>query len=389
MKILHTADWQLGKPFASIEDEDNQTLVRQARMDAITRIRDIAEKEKVAAVLVAGDLFDSPSVKAGIVSEALAKLGKFPCPVYSIPGNHDHGGPGSIWTQPFFEREKTKLAPNIVLCTDAEPVTTENFILYPCPLTRRSETGDTTAWLREASIFEAADPALPRVVLAHGSVLDFSGATDDPEEDSGASNQIGLERLPLEEIDYIALGDWHGTKEINSKAWYSGTPEYDRFPKGDAYVAGQVLVVDVERGKAPRVTSHPAGRLTWHEHQWNFHDDSDLDKLSEWIESTFESRTREDLLKLTLSGALGLEASKRLDELIEQIQARLLRVKLVNDTALAPTDEELRGFIEDPENPLIARVAQSLNALAQENPSEADRARLALRELYLLRNRSK
>lgn len=388
IKLLHTADWQLGKPFASIPDDDNQALVRKARIDAIANIRDIAKTEEVSAVLVAGDLFDSPSVKAAVVSAALAAIGEFPCPVYVIPGNHDHGGPGSIWMQAFFEREQAKLAPNLIVCTDAEPITAEGFTLFPCPLTRRAEAGDTTTWLREASIFATTDAALPRVILAHGSVIDFSGGASDPEDDSGATNQIGIERLPLEEIDYIALGDWHGTKEIASKAWYAGTPEYDRFPKGEAYAAGQVLVVEIERGNEPTVTPHATGQLNWHEHHWAFHEDDDLEKLSNWTESTFESRTRQDLLKLNLSGALGLEASKRLDELLEQLRARLLRVKLVNDTVLAPTEAELKDFIEDAENPLIARVARSLNTLAHENPGEADRAGLALRQLYLMRNRS-
>jgi DNA repair exonuclease SbcCD nuclease subunit len=44
-------------------------------------------------------------------------------------------------------------------------------------------------------------------------------------------NRITLERLPSSEIDYIALGDWHGIKQVNQKVWYSGTPEIDRFPK--------------------------------------------------------------------------------------------------------------------------------------------------------------
>lgn len=387
MKILHTADWQLGKPFASIEDEDNQALVRQARLDAIQTIGSIAGDEKVDAVLVAGDLFDSPSAKASVVSEALARMGRIPCPVYVIPGNHDHGGPGSLWTQPFFRRECENLAPNVHVCMEPAPVVGERFVLYPCPLTRRAETGDTTAWLREEDVFLDADAALPRVILAHGSVVDFSGGGEDPEEDAGATNQVGLERLPMDEIDYIALGDWHGTKKVGPKAWYSGTPEYDRFPKGDGYIAGQVLVVEIERGKAPTVVEHTTGQLAWHRHVWEFHDDGDLETLRKWSESTFASRTRRDLLSLRLHGALGLEATGRLDELLEQLRARLLRVKLVNDTALAPTEAELRAFVEDAENPLIARVASSLHALAQGQSEEADHAALALRELYLMRNR--
>jgi DNA repair exonuclease SbcCD nuclease subunit len=387
MKILHTADWQLGKPFASIADEDNQARVRQARMEAITAMQKIAGEEKAGAVLVAGDLFDSPSTKAPVVSEALARMGKFPCPVYVIPGNHDHGGPGGTWTQAFFERERAELAPNVRVCREPAPVVAEGFVLYPCPLQRRAETGDTTAWLREEAVFKDAEAALPRVVLAHGSVQAFSGGGEDPEDDAGATNHVGLARLPMEAIDYVALGDWHGTKQVGPKAWYAGTPEYDRFPKGGDYAAGQVLVVEIERGRQPVVTAHPTGQLRWLEHEWEFHDDGDLETLQAWSESTFASRTRRDLLKLRLRGALGLEATGRLEELLEQLRARLLRLKLVNDTALAPTEEELKAFVGDAENPLIARVADSLHTLAEGRGEEADTAALALRELYLLRNR--
>ena len=385
MKLLHTADWQLGKPFASIEDEDSQALVRKARIDALGAIGKLARAEVVDAVLVAGDLFDSPSAKASVVSAALGEIGRWPCPVYVIPGNHDHGGPGSIWAQPFFQQEREQLAPNLVLCLEAKAVITEQFVLYPCPLLRRAENADTTAWLREPEAF--AENGLPRIVLAHGSILDFSRGSDDPEDEAGATNHLALDRLPMDEIDYIALGDWHGTKRVDAKTWYAGTPEYDRFPKGDGYTAGQVLIVEVGRNREPEVTVHPTGQLSWLAHEWEFHDDTDLERLSQWVQDTFASRTQADLLKLRLQGALGLEATRRLEELLTQLRARLLHLKLTQDTALAPTEEELAAFVGDAENPLIARAARSLTNHAREHPDEAARAQLALRELDLLRNR--
>ena len=29
--------------------------------------------------------------------------------------------------------------------------------------------------------------------------------------------------MPLSEIDYVALGDWHGMVQAGEKAWYSGS----------------------------------------------------------------------------------------------------------------------------------------------------------------------
>ena len=53
MKILHTSDWHLGKKL-----EDYSRLSEQK--EVMQEIIDIAEKEDVDAVLIAGDLYDSP-----------------------------------------------------------------------------------------------------------------------------------------------------------------------------------------------------------------------------------------------------------------------------------------------------------------------------------------
>jgi len=322
MKILHTSDWQIGKPFASIDDEHNRTLVRQARLDAIDAIAQRAATESVDAVLVAGDLFDSPSVTQAIVSAACAKIGRIPCPVFAIPGNHDHGGPGSIWEQPFFRREKDKLAPNLHVCLNPTPVDAGAFILFPCPLLHRAETSDTTAWLRDADALDRAASARPRIVLAHGSVQDFSSASTDSDDDSGATNHLSLDRLPWDAIDYAALGDWHGTKQVHPKAWYSGTPEYDRFAKGADYTAGQVLIVEVARGQAPQVNPQSTGTLSWHDQTWEFHSEADLTRFDAWINETFANRAQRDLLKLRLTGALGLVANEQLHHCLESLRAR-------------------------------------------------------------------
>lgn len=387
IKLLHTADWQLGKPFASIQDPDKQSLVRQARIDAIEAVREAARAHEVEAVLVAGDLFDSPTVKAAVVSAALSAIGKIPCPVYAIPGNHDHGGPDSIWQQAFFEQERSRLAPNLEVCGTSEPRIFDTFALFPCPLGRRAESADTTAWLRDRDVLARVPENHPRIVLAHGSVLDFSSRSADAEDGDGSSNRIELDRLPWPEIDYLALGDWHGTKAVHPKAWYAGSPEYDRFPRGEDYSAGQALIVEVGRGAAPAVRAVSTGQLSWHEHQWTFHGDEDLVALEDWVEATFATRTQKDLLKLQLDGALGLEASRKLEELMDVLKARLLRLKLVNSTRLAPTEEELEALKGDTANPLTARVATALHRQIVDLPEQAETARLALRQLYLMRPR--
>ena len=59
LRLLHTADWHLGRRFPSFPDEGQKKLSR-ARMDVIARILDVARRNAVNAVLCVGDIFDDP-----------------------------------------------------------------------------------------------------------------------------------------------------------------------------------------------------------------------------------------------------------------------------------------------------------------------------------------
>lgn len=86
MKILHTADWHLGKRLDSFSRLEEQVLVMK-------EIVEIAEKQQVDLVIIAGDLFDNfnPSTEAvELFYKTLKQLsnnGKRP--IIAISGNHD------------------------------------------------------------------------------------------------------------------------------------------------------------------------------------------------------------------------------------------------------------------------------------------------------------
>src|SRR3989442_1778535 len=60
LRLLHTADWHLGRRFPSFPEEAQKKLSR-ARMDVIATILNVARRNAVDAVLCAGDLFDDPA----------------------------------------------------------------------------------------------------------------------------------------------------------------------------------------------------------------------------------------------------------------------------------------------------------------------------------------
>ncbi|MDZ7774748.1 MAG: exonuclease subunit SbcD [Bacteroidales bacterium] len=86
MKILHTADWHLGKRLESFSRMEEQKKVMQ-------EIAGIADHEEVDMVIIAGDLFDAfnPPIEAEelfyLILRQLSANGHRP--VLAIAGNHD------------------------------------------------------------------------------------------------------------------------------------------------------------------------------------------------------------------------------------------------------------------------------------------------------------
>ena len=192
-RFIHTADWQIGKPYRQIADEQKRFKLQQERLNAIGRIRDAARMQAAAFVVVAGDLFDSPTPPTTAVLEVLEAIGEMEIPVLVIPGNHDHGALGTVWHREDFQRHQRQMAPNLRLLLEREPVELDQAVLLPCPLLRNQDSADPTLWLRSLD-WSGLDAAKPRIVLAHGGVHGFGGREYglDDEAQAGANNLIDL-----------------------------------------------------------------------------------------------------------------------------------------------------------------------------------------------------
>ena len=378
--FLHTADWQLGKPYQRVRDDSKRFRLQNERIECLGRIAAAAKEYGASFVVVAGDLFDSPRPTKVTVSAACGAAGAMGIPVLVIPGNHDYGGLGSLWEQEFFLREQQQLAPNLRVLLSPEPVVLADAVIFPTPLMRRQEMTDPTAWIRNAFDAPEFPTDLPRIVLTHGTIQGFGSAQDDEDESPVAANLIDLSRLPDAEIDYIALGDWHGTKQVGPNAWYCGTPEIDRFPKGAQNEPGHILKVTVGRGQNPQVEILKTGRFRWNNVTFRFSGDTSLDAFSAMLDEKIGNQGMDSLLLLALDGSLGIEASERLETLLEALESRLLRLKLTHQVTIAPTPEEINALTLRAADPLVAAVAGKLVALSE--GGDAEIVRLALRELH-------
>ena len=384
--FLHTADWQIGKPFASIADPAKRARVQQERIECIRRIGQVVRERRAAFVIVAGDLFDSPTPSNATVATALGAIASLEVPVYCIPGNHDHGGPDSLWEQPFFKREHHRLAANFHLLLEPGPLVVDlpgtdlpvtdgeqaSVVLLPCPLRRRHEADNPTAWIRGLDFTPFGNR--PRIVIAHGSAERATGPgnttqADDEDPAVTAVNTLALDRLPGTEIDYLALGDWHGFLAAGPKACYSGAPEIDRFPK-PGQQPGHVAVVTVSRGGEPRVEQVATGRFRWLVTAIALGDEGPK-QLDDWLtEATRPAAAGEAsfdacLARLEVSGSVSLAERAEFDRIVESWTARLLRLDLDDQTVLAPSPAEIRDLAERPGDPIIARVAAELGAMLE------------------------
>ena len=115
-------------------------------------------------------------------------------------------------------------------------------ILLPAPCTTSRPGRDLTEWMTGA----ATPDGSVRIGLAHGPIQEFS-------EDATATNVIAPNRAALAGLDYMALGDWHGSVAVDARTYYSGAPEPDRF-KHDR--PGQAMIVSIAgQGALPTTTA--------------------------------------------------------------------------------------------------------------------------------------
>ncbi|EMP56743.1 metallophosphoesterase [Marinobacter santoriniensis NKSG1] len=365
--FLHTADWQMGRAFTRFDTEDGAALV-EARFEAIEKLAELASEHQCDAVLVAGDVFDAQTVSDRTIRRVFNATKGFAGPWVMLPGNHDAALAESVWTRAqrlgaVPENVHLSLQPGVI---NLDP---QRLSILCAPLTQRHTYGDLT---EPFTGYESPEGFL-RIGLAHGSV---QGLLPD-EIDS--TNPIAPNRAEASRLDYLALGDWHGTKQIDERTWYSGTPEPERFRNNEA---GNALIVEVpEAGATPTVTRIPTGRYQWHQWRETLAVQSDLDQLLERLNALPEFA----VVDLRLEGSITLAGEETLLKALSVAEARFRSLRCERSgLQLAPTDEDIAALKADG---YVGEVVESLRERQQEGAQD-DAARDALAILAgLLRER--
>jgi DNA repair exonuclease SbcCD nuclease subunit len=369
LKLLHTADWHLGRRFGRYGPEEERRLTR-ARLEVVGRILDMAESRDVDGVVCAGDLFDTPSPEEEWWSGLRKELDRrtWSRPLVLLPGNHDPLTPRSAWD---CEHPFRRGLPEYVKVVDRNDFTLEfddKAILYAVPCRSHAGQGDPT----EEIPARAADDERIRIGLVHGQTFDVEGHETNFPIATDAAAKRGL--------DYLALGDTHGFREIKNSAniptVYPGAPEATSFGESDA---GHVAVVffPLDRSRRARVEQQRVASWTWREHT--------CESVEELRRLTSDTSLRKSVLRLRLDMNVSLQEYDAVETLLEELHGSLAahpRVGVMDlDRDRLRLDEADRADFPSGLSPVLEATIERLRETMASDPETSTRA---LHHLYRL-----
>jgi exonuclease SbcD len=255
MKILHTADWHLGKRLEQYErTEEHQDFLNWLILTL--------DEQQIDVLIIAGDIFDSGSPSNTALEQYYSFLRKVKdtcCrEVIIIGGNHDSistlnapkillkyfnvhiiGGVPDEFTEQIIPVKDTNGETALVIC--AVPFLRDKDIRLSVP----GETGDErelrikqgiynhyNRFIEHISAYKAA--GIP--VIATGHLFAAGASTSDSEKEIHVGNlgKVSGDLFP-HEFDYIALGHIHRPQMVNklTHVRYSGSPIPLSFSESD------------------------------------------------------------------------------------------------------------------------------------------------------------
>jgi hypothetical protein len=173
-------------------------------------------------------------------------------------------------------------------------------------------------------------------------------------------------------LDYLALGDWHGVRQVGPKAWYSGTPEPDQFPDNEPGFALSVKIAGP--GAEPEVMRHRLAHYDWQRHVLSGDLFAAIDDVEQALSGLNETALNV-LLRVQPTGRITLEEEIRLRERIERLGDLAFHVEADFDQ-LSIEAGNLEG--ETFNDPLLAAVGQRLATAMTEEGAAGEIAHQAL-----------
>lgn len=260
MKLLHVSDIHIGRTIGGFDLIDDQRFI-------LDQIIDMAEKDGVDAILIAGDVYDKavPAESAvKLFDYFLCRLAEKGMETFIISGNHDSDERMNFGSSLFQASNlfiSAKYEGELFKRTLTDSLGRVN--LYLMPFIKASQVRHFFPDEEIATYDEAVrvvleksciDPQERNILVAHQFV---AGKTAEPQ--LGGSESVSTQKVGLVEkigwdcfdvFDYVALGHIHSPQSVGrNEIRYAGSPlKYSRSEAGD-----EKSVTIVELGAKGRV----------------------------------------------------------------------------------------------------------------------------------------
>lgn len=249
MRFLHTADWHIGKTMNGFNLLDDQQAV-------FTQIEQIAQEQKVDAIVIAGDLYDRSVPNEAAVQALNGMLKRLNLtdhfPILAISGNHDSAprlSTGKAW----FSLKSFYLSTD--LASAFKPITIKDTQFFLLPFFGIQEVRNyfnddrikdvNTAMQRIVKEMQGQfDPTKKHVLVAHF----FAAGSKRTAESETLIEVGGLSAVTTDTLapfDYVALGHLHNKNALQDhKIKYSGSPM--KFSISEARQEKGIWLVDTD-----------------------------------------------------------------------------------------------------------------------------------------------
>ncbi len=325
MKIIHCADLHLDSKMSANLTKEQAKQRKQELLDTFRRMVQYAADNQVAAIILAGDMFDTKNVTKGTQNYVAGEIRNHPkITFYYLRGNHDtisflkdlEDAPENLKR---FEEEWTYFSQSDKVVISGIEFAPKNAGVYYQSL--------------------ALDAGKFNIVVLHGQDM------ASPMEGDRWEN-IYLKELRGKGIDYLALGHVHehreGALDARGRWCYAGCLEGRGFDECGEH-GFMLLDIDEETGKYSAQWVHFAKRRLY-EISVDVSDCVNTMEMEEAVRLQLdrEKKDSSSLIKLVLTGSLVVDCERNLDYLAEKFRPEFYFLKVVDHTKFAVDYEDFR-----------------------------------------------
>jgi DNA repair protein SbcD/Mre11 len=391
-RFLHTADLHLGTPFQGVGKHVPARWLEQLRLasfDVFARIVDVAIREQVQFITIAGDLFDAAEVPMSVQFElhrGFSRLAEHGIRVFVCHGNHD----------PLAKTTPMQWPANVTVFDAAPQLLPHDYVVPSVQFEPSDGTlvqvsgfsyGSSAIYHSVAESFVRDGGSQFAIALYHGVV----GAAGDHANYCATKLQTLVQR----NFDFWGLGHIHKPNILQAEMptiLYPGNPQ-GRHIREDG--ARGVWVVDVNEAGCVTLRNIPTATMLWHNIRVDLEGTTSLDEVHRCVldalktVNTASGEGEAHIVRLTLVGSTPMhghltDVEELLPSLQDAVEYQALPVLI--ESLTVSTDPPLDVDTLEQSDEFIGEFLRLVSHMRADLPSTREKLLATLTDVYHARN---